>query len=311
MKMTRALFQTATAALLLGTHASAWDAGGHMLTGQIAWERLRPEVRAKVSALVAKLPNEYNAQQPYNFVTAPTWMDDMRSMPKYPWSKLHYVNLEYTATGTPVVIPEGPHILTGIDESIAALKAADTPEERRVEALGMLVHFVGDVHQPLHATDWGGDRGGNGYLIMGVTFSDLMPKMTSNLHTFWDKAYRFDTKAGKAAELWACPEIKARPKAPGEGVIAEQARELMLRFPEASLYQLADKGGPVAWARESHLLGCLAAYPQRPYPAADEPVALTPEFISKAHEIAGQRVTLAGYRLGNLLNEIFGAAAKP
>ena len=55
----------------------------------------------------------------------------------------------------------------------------------------------------------------------------------------------------------------------------------------------------------------LAAYPQRPYPAADEPVALTPEFIVKAREIAGQRVTLAGYRLGNLLNEIFADTARP
>jgi hypothetical protein len=210
-----------------------------------------------------------------------------------------------------VVIPEEPSVLTGIEDSIAALKYAGTSEDKRVEALGMLLHFVGDVHQPLHCTEWGGDRGGNGYLIMGVAFSDLMPKMVANLHTFWDKAYRFDTKAGKAVELWHSPDIKGRPRLPGEGVIAEQAKELMLRFPEASLYQLADKGGAVAWARESHLIGCLAAYPQRPYPAADEPVALTPEFISKAHEIAGQRVVLAGYRLGNLLNEIFGAAAKP
>lgn len=311
MKTARVFFQTAVAVLLAGAPAAAWDAGGHMLTGQIAWERLRPEVRAQVSALAAKLPNEYNARQPYNFVTAPVWMDDMRSMPKYPWSKLHYVTLEYTAAGTPIVIPEPPHILSGIADCIAALKSADTPEERRVEALGMLVHFVGDLHQPLHATDWAGDRGGNGYLIMGVTFSDLMPKMTANLHTFWDKAYRFDTKAGKAVEVWRCPEIKDRPKLPGQGVIAEQAKEFMLRFPEASLYQLADKGGAVAWARESHLIGCLAAYPQRPYPAADEPVALTPEFIGKAREIAGQRVTLAGYRLGNLLNEIFSIPEKP
>ena len=75
---------------------------------------------------------------------------------------------------------------------------------------------------------------------MGVTFSDLMPKMTSNLHTFWDKAYRFDTKAGKATDLWTCPDIKARPEAPGD-----PAKEGMLRFPEASLYRFADKGVPV------------------------------------------------------------------
>ena len=305
-----ALYLQAFAGLLLGAPAMAWDAGGHMLTGEIAWQRLRPEVRAKVGALVAKLPNEYHAGQPYNFVTAPVWMDDMRSMPAYPWSKLHYVNLEYTATGSPVVIPPPPHILSTIGECVAALKAPATTGEKRVEALGMLTHLVGDLHQPLHATDWG-DRGGNGYLIMGVPFSDLLPKMVANLHTFWDKAYRFDTRGGKVVEAWRCPEIKDRPKAPGQGIIAEQARELMLRFPAASLDQLAERGGPVAWARESHLIGCLAAYPQRPYPAADEPVALTPEFIVKAREIAGQRVTLAGYRLGNLLNEIFADTARP
>ena len=234
----------------------------------------------------------------------------MRSMPAYPWSKLHYVNLEYTATGSPVVIPPPPHILSTIGECVAALKAPATTGEKRVEALGMLTHLVGDLHQPLHATDWG-DRGGNGYLIMGVPFSDLLPKMVANLHTFWDKADRFDTRAGKAVEVWRCPVSKDRPKAPGQGIIAEQARELMLRFPAASLDQLAERGGPVAWARESHIIGCLAAYPQRPYPAADEPVALTPEFIVKAREIAGQRVTLAGYRLGNLLNEIFADTARP
>ena len=306
-----ALYLQAFAGLLLGAPAMAWDAGGHMLTGEIAWQRLRPEVRAKVGALVAKLPNEYHAGQPYNFVTAPVWMDDMRSMPAYPWSKLHYVNLEYTATGSPVVIPPPPHILSTIGECVAALKAPATTGEKRVEALGMLTHLVGDLHQPLHATEWGGDRGGNGYLIMGVPFSDLLPKMVANLHTFWDKAYRFDTRGGKAVEAWRCPESKDRPKAPGQGIIAEQARELMLRFPAASLDQLAERGGPVAWARESHIIGCLAAYPQRPYPAADEPVALTPEFIVKAREIAGQRVTLAGYRLGNLLNEIFADTARP
>jgi hypothetical protein len=306
-----ALYLQAFAGLLLAAPVMAWDAGGHMLTGEIAWQRLRPEVRAKVSALVAKLPSEYHAGQPYNFVTAPVWMDDMRSMPSYPWSKLHYVNLEYTATGSPVVIPPPPHILSTIGDCVAALKAPATTDEKRVEALGMLTHLVGDLHQPLHATSWAGDRGGNGYLIMGVPFSDLLPKMVANLHTFWDKAYRFDTRAGKAVEVWRCPEIKDRPKAPGQGIIAEQARELMLRFPEASLDQLAERGGPVAWARESHIIGCLAAYPQRPYPAADEPVALTPEFIVKAREIAGQRVTLAGYRLGNLLNEIFADTARP
>ena len=193
-----------------------------------------------------------------------------------------------------------------------------SPADERAKALGMLFHWVGDIHQPLHTTTWN-DRGGNGYLISGVHFSDLMPGMVANLHTFWDKAFRFDVREGMPVELWANPKVGERPK-PGEGIITEEARELMRRFPRAALTELAQPGNEVsrplpstplaanaeAWARESHLIGCRSAYPPGPHPDNTEAPRLTPEFAHAAYEIAGRRVVIAGYRMAAVLAEIFG-----
>ena len=84
--------------LLLSARALAWDFAGHMLVDQIAWTQAKPEVRARVDELAAKLESTYNNTQPYNFVTTGTWMDDMRSKKGYEWSKWHYVNLDWTAS---------------------------------------------------------------------------------------------------------------------------------------------------------------------------------------------------------------------
>ena len=77
----------ATLLTLLPLAASAWDAAGHMLVGQIAWENAKPLTRARVNALVATLENTYNEGQAYNFVTASCWMDYMRSKKGDAWSK--------------------------------------------------------------------------------------------------------------------------------------------------------------------------------------------------------------------------------
>lgn len=109
--MKRAL---ACALLLLLTAAApvrAWDLAGHMLVGQIAWSQLSPEARAELQKLMPLLPNQYNQGKPYNFVTAGAWMDDMRSMPKYPWSAWHYVNEVWNASATGFSVPEGPNVI--------------------------------------------------------------------------------------------------------------------------------------------------------------------------------------------------------
>src|SRR4030095_3195782 len=216
----------AAAVALAPWPATAWDPAGHMLVGQIAWEQTTPEVRARVGDLAKLLENTYNESQPYNFITAGCWMDDMRSKKGYAWSKWHYVNLTWTADGAALELPEPPHVVWALAESITVLKAPRTALDKAAEALAMVMHFVGDIHQPMHATERN-DRGGNGVLISGVPFTDLWPGTVPNLHAFWDKAFRFDQANGKIVELWQCPLTAERPKAAGDGVIAEEAAKIM------------------------------------------------------------------------------------
>lgn len=297
--------KTTLALLLAAAHAHAWDAGGHMLVGQIAWELSTPRVRAAVEEMVATLDSRYNDGQPYNFTTVSCWMDDLRALPKkeYPWSTWHYVDSDKTDDGKNFKVPEGPNVVWAIGENLKTLRNKQSPADERAKALGMLFHWVGDIHQPLHATTWN-DRGGNGYLISGVHFSDLLPGMAANLHTFWDKSFRFDVREGEVVELWANPKIGARPK-PGEGIIGEEAPALMQRFPRASLAELTTPGNAEAWARESHFLGCKNAYPPGPHPDNTEAPKLTPEFAHAAYDISGRRIVLAGHRLAAVLAELF------
>jgi S1/P1 Nuclease len=292
--------------LLAAAPARAWDPAGHMLIGQIAWELTDAKTRKAVDELVATLDNRFNGGRPYHFVTVSCWMDDLRSLPKneYPWSAWHYMDSEKTDDGSGFKVPGPPHVVWAIGENLKALRDRKTPREERAKALGMLFHWIGDVHQPLHATTWN-DRGGNGYLISGVHFSDLFPGQVANLHTFWDKAFRFDAREGIVAELWAGPKVSERPAAPGQGIIGEEAPLLMKRFPRESLTELAQRGGAVEWARESHILGCKRAYPPGPHPGSTGVRRLEAAFAHRTYDIACRRVVLAGYRLAETLGTIF------
>ena len=96
-----------------------------------------------------------------------------------------------------------------------------------------------------------------------------------------------------------------RPKTAGEGIIGEEARELMRRFPRAALTELAQPASAEAWARESHFIGCKSAYPPGPHPGNAEAPRISPEFAHASYDIAGRRVVVAGYRLAAMLNGIF------
>ena len=282
--------------------AHPWDPAGHMLVDQIAWTQMKPEVRTRATELVRSLENTYNEGRPYNFVTAGAWMDDMRSKKGYAWSRWHYVNIDWTPDGAAFSLPEPPHVVWAIGESLKTLKAADTAPEKASEALAMVMHFVGDVHQPMHATDRG-DRGGNGVLIHGVPFSDLWPGTVANLHAYWDKAFRFDKTGEKIAEAWQCPATPGRPGSTDEGIIAEQAAKIIAKFPAASLSAEIAQMDPMEWARESHRLGCVAGYPAGFEPSDHQAVELSGDFAIKSRAIAERQIALAGHRLARILNE--------
>ena len=133
----------------------------------------------------------------------------------------------------------------------------------------------------------------------------MKSKQVRNLHTFWDKAFRFNGQGPAIVELWKSPEVGERPTKPGEGIIAERATELVARYPRGKLPELAVAKDGAAWAQESHVEGCRSAYPAGEPGDSMEIRVLTPGFAKASHEIANRRIALAGYRLADLLNRVF------
>jgi hypothetical protein len=320
----RLLPALAAGLVLAGTlqPARAWDPVGHMLVAQIACDQLTPAAKEQFAAMLAR----FNAKDtphdaPYDPVTIACWMDDIRARPDTkPFAVWHYVNLPYTPDGMP--IPDGnvdgPNVVWGIQkvEDILTGKAT-APAIDKDQALVILTHLVGDVHQPLHTTNRNGDAGGNKVKVANLKdpLADLVFTKGGNLHFFWDSAYRRVYRDGFATVLYEAPLFdRAKPVA-GHIAFASnirtEATALEKKYPRSTL--LKEQGDAVAWAKESHALGYDLGYQKLPATPADKPVKLTQAYVDAARACAEQRIVLAGYRLGALLNKYLAepAAASP
>lgn len=162
----------ALAALLLlsAWPALAWGPEGHRIVGEIAAEHLTPTAQAAVARLLAGEPEP-------TLPGVANWADETRTPETGP---LHYVNMpkgdcHYTPQRD---CPGGHCVVGGIEHAVAVLKNPGANADEQRIALKNLVHFVGDVHQPLHA-GLAEDRGGNS---VKLHWHDK----ESNLHRLWD-----------------------------------------------------------------------------------------------------------------------------
>ena len=311
----RALFVVATL-LILPLRAAAWHDTGHMLVAQIAYLRLSPAAKERVDKLLVTPQGRrplihlcagyYTAatcEKTYDPVTIAVWMDDFRGdslNSEYdPW---HYINYKPFFDGIPVrtnVGPEPVNVLDRINWAVNTLRQGTGRDKQDAETLGFLYHLVGDVHQPLHAATRysaarpDGDAGGNGFTIK------LPPdNRNGSLHFYWDSG------AGRFAGF---EELK-RPLDPASRArLLAAAEELMKTFPADSMPEWKNTE-PLAWVEESNRLAREFAYVR-----IREGEAPSPEYAREAQRIVGQRVTLAGYRMAEVLNRLFVArpADKP
>ncbi len=304
-----AIFLLVAAGLWPVTTALAWDPVGHMLTSAIAIRELKPEARQELDATISRFNAVEKPDAPYDAISAPCWMDDARARTRE-FNEWHYVNLPFTREGLPV--PEGsrekPHIIWGIGECLAILKGGGESGVSKDMALMILMHLVGDIHQPLHATSRD-DQGGNRQPVSNLTdaATDVLFTKGGNLHFFWDTAYRRVFRDGNADVAYSAPLYPRQTPVTGHtkarDLIEREATALLERYPRSSFPDLAVSDA-TAWALDSHLLGYDLAYAKLPSGPAGEPVALTPEYVDAARACAEKRIVLAGYRLGDLLNKI-------
>ncbi|MGB7404759.1 MAG: S1/P1 nuclease [Pacificimonas sp.] len=154
--------------------ALAWGKTGHRVSGRIADAFLTTEARTAVASLI----------ETESLAEASTWADFMRASPDPFWqreaSPYHYVTvpdgMTYTEIGPP---PEGDAV-TALAKFRAQMLDTSLPTEQRALALRLVVHIVGDLHQPLHVGN-GTDRGGNDVTVQ--FFGE--PR---NLHSVWDSS---------------------------------------------------------------------------------------------------------------------------
>ena len=295
--------------MLVGSprEALAWNRAGHMVSGAIAYHTLvarDPAAAGRAIALLRAHPAYQTRWLPaitahgmadhdiMLFMLAARWPDDVRDEPQYDHPTWHYINL--------AVIPPGDtthagaisgELITEMTHNLAVLRDPEATDADKGIALAWILHLAGDIHQPLHATNFfsvrwpQGDLGGNRMFIRATDASQAI-----NLHAFWDGLIigSDDVRStmNRAVALRA-----AHPVAP----LAAQIAKL------SPMTWASDESLPLA-RRWAYLDGTLAAGTVR-----DSARVLPVSYASDAQRLAEERVTLAGYRLGALLAQ----AVKP
>ena len=284
------LVGAALAALLavLPAQAQAWGFFAHQTTGQIAWENITPETRAKITRLLRSAPQLGTPECTLRSIEdASTWPDCVRGT-RWRWgytAAWHYRTAPVCEAYNPRSNCSGGNCVTAqIERSQRLLADESLPDHIRLEALAFLVHFIGDVHMPLHSGDHD-DRGGNDI----DTAYGIAPGL--NLHWIWD---------GPLAER----AITSSPVPLVRRYSAEERAEL-------------GGGNPAEWGRESWQTSRDFVYPNafdRPAcEGADLPdeAVLTQDDIERAIPISQRRVTQAGIRIAEYLEAAFAPGPLP
>jgi len=251
------------ALLLAGRAAWGWGRIGHHVSARIAETHLTPTALAAVRTLL----------DGHSLVDIADWADEQRQIPgSGPW---HYVNVPITAPRyDPKYCPAGGCVFSKVEDFRRVLLDPKAGKTEKEQALRFLVHFIEDLHQPLHVGDTG-SRGGN---LIQVRFFDA----GSNLHQVWDSQIIEHHSVNEAVWLWELNGLTSPKKA------AEWS-----------------KGSPEDWATES-LADAKLAYR---IPGSDallrSGAKLGNDYCIFALPIIQRQLAKSGVRVAATLNAIF------
>ncbi|KAI9015484.1 S1/P1 nuclease [Hyaloraphidium curvatum] len=276
----------AAAAVLLAGRASAFGHVGHALTCDIARALLPPNVTEAIERLI--LPKDFE------FSRACTWADDIRGMPGYEhWrDALHYVD---THDSQPEACsfdygrdcPSHGCIVSAIYNYTDRLaRRAELGSAAGEEAFKMLVHFIGDLHQPLHASgrDYGGTR-----------FHARFEGKYTSLHAVWD--YQMIEKRIKEDFDYSIPAFRAH--------LLEKVLPEVRPAPCREHHRAGDADRPAydvcpeEWAAETNRIDCTGLV----WPA-DRGEDLGGEYYRRGIAAQEKQMVAAGIRMAAALESI-------
>jgi len=291
--------------------AQAWGCKGHQTVALIAEKHLTPEAKQMVQTLLKGNPVDPALKRYCGDATrdamadASTWADDIRSQAKN--GPLHYIDIPRGARRAPLSEFCGKDgcVTKAIEDDLAVMKDKNTDAAKRAEAMRYLIHFVGDLHQPLHATT-NNDEGGN-----CVPLKYFRRKVhehnhgySPNLHSLWDTAIpERDMEGADPAEYAETLEEAFAPQIEGW-------RKAGIHIEE--------------WAWESHEYGEKSVYGELAPKISIEPlvavqsctddnnigermlslhIAASTAYQEKAGPVVEKRIAQAGVRLAMILND--------
>ena len=272
----------------------AWGPEGHEMVADIAEQYLTPTAKEKLEDILG-------SKNLGDFDVA-VWPDVIRGNKEYNESysgngRWHYVDFDaakHYDDEFKLELPEdGQDVVSQIGRWRDELASKDISPERRLDALRFLVHFAGDIHQPMHCAYRYGDMGGNMIPVDSFTgrnysFDTNTPMdYAQSIHSIWDEAMVLELIAGR------------KPRMVARELRKEIAPESADRWVRESTFN---------WATDSYWLARKQAYrwtdgTSLPYKWARPGMSMTSENYIDSHlPIVREQLQKAGVRLAHLIN---------
>jgi hypothetical protein len=280
------MFKTIAQALTLAALALVAQAGfaygeeGHSIVAEIAQRRLDPVAQAAVTRVLGG-----------SMASVASWPDEIRSA-RPETTNWHFVDIpmasgRYEPARDCVATGKGDCIVAELERLRTELLCAPTATDRR-EALMFAIHFLGDIHQPLHAV--GEKLGGNGQPIAGVIQGPAcsrngcdVKQLSHNLHAFWDTGL-----------------IRASYYAWGSYVDKLEAGALK----DPAVLALGESTDIVGWAEQSHAIAQQVWDLKAPLDANGEFI-IDDAYYRMAMPLLDKELAVAGLRLAKFLNQAY------
>lgn len=296
----------------------AWDDVGHKITGYIAWQRMSPQAREAVIKILRGAPEDsqlatfYAAYGPEPedvrkleyFMLVPTWADIVRDRSfetrykKYHKGNWHYDDIFWKQVAGKVELlkdfEEGGQGITRLNEFDRVIRNPSASDADKAIAIAWILHIGGDIHQPLHTSarvteqEPKGDQGGNLFLLSpeGTRREDQL-----NLHWFWDSI--------------VVRNIPLKNGMCDSDYIEMLGDKMMKKYPFAGFQGKLSLGQYAEWQQESFAYNNTVVFA----PDLKRNQMPSEQYKKNAFKLAERQLALAGYRLGETLNNVFGGAA--
>ena len=237
----------------------AWGQKGHDVTCEIAGRHLNRKARKAVDRLL----------EGKSMVYWSNWLDNASHTPEYAYTKTwHYKNVDAGVRYEDAPLEPKGDVVSAIKEQVRILEDKVSSTAQKRQALKMLVHLVGDIHQPMHMGHKT-DLGGNQWPV--IFFGKQM-----NLHGIWDTDV-LERGHKWSYEEWA-NEIDRTDKA--------LRREIV-------------RGTPDDWARETFALATEV------YNSTPQNAKLSYDYVARWTPVVERQLLRGGLRLAHLLNKVF------